>query len=375
MVMTHCVMPGRGPGTQPTSSNGSDMNDDIWVLGATGRSGRGVARRLHASGHHVVLAGRNRDALGTLAAELDGTRVAVGGWEELLGRLQRDAPRVVVSTVGPFARTARQVVDALPAGTHYVDIGNELSGVQAVLDASGRAAAAGSTLVAGGGFGVLATESAVIRLCAGRPTPARVRVDAVPSLAVENGVVGGALAGSMLDGAPDGGLRVHQGRLRRFPVAGARLRLTTPAGDVVTTASLPTGDLLAAWRASRAASVVSATSAIPSGPAVRALFPVVGLLLRPAVIRRFAIDRVARIELRQRPRPQEFSWGHARAEWADGTTAEAWLRLGDAQEFTEMSVAEIARRLTGGQGMPGAHTPAALFGADLAIDLGAVHLT
>lgn len=37
----------------------ADSSGAIWVLGATGRSGRGIARRLHGTGHPVVLAGRD----------------------------------------------------------------------------------------------------------------------------------------------------------------------------------------------------------------------------------------------------------------------------------------------------------------------------
>ena len=58
------------------------------------------------------------------------------------------------------------------------------------------------------------------------------------------------------------------------------------------------------------------------------------------------------------------------AEWNDGTSREGWLRLGDAEHFTEAATAEIARRLLGQQGTPGAYTPAALFGASLATDVG-----
>jgi short subunit dehydrogenase-like uncharacterized protein len=346
------------------------MSGDIWVLGATGRSGRGIARRLHGTGHAVVLAGRDAARLAPLAAELGGAAVVSGSFESLLAQLRSAAPAVVVSTVGPFARTAVLAAQACPPGTHYVDIGNELPGVRAVLDRHERAAAGGSTLVTGAGFGVLATEAVVFRVCAGRPAPARLRVDAIPSLATEKGAIGSALAGSMLDGAPDGGRRVEAGRLVRFPVAGARQQLTTPAGDTVTSAALPTGDLLAAWRASGAGSVIAATSAIPSGPAVRAAFPALSVLMRSAALRRFAIGRVARIPLPERERPRPFSWGHARAQWSDGTSGEGWLRLGDAQHFTEEAAAEVARRLARQQGEPGAYTPAALFGPALATDVG-----
>jgi short subunit dehydrogenase-like uncharacterized protein len=350
------------------------MSGDIWVLGATGRSGRGIARRLHDTGHAVVLAGRDAGRLAPLAAELGDAGVVSGSLESLLAQLRSAAPAVAVNTIGPFARTSVPVIEACPPGTHYVDIGNELPGVQAVLDRHEQAAASGSTVVTGAGFGVLATESVVLRVCEGRPAPARLRVDAIPSLATEKGVVGAALAGSMLDGAPDGGRCVRHGRLVRFAVAGARQRLTTPAGDTVTSAALPTGDLVAAWRASGADSVIAASSAIPSGPAVRAAFPAVSLLMRSAALRRLAVRRVARIPIPARERPRAFSWGHARAEWGDGTSREGWLRLGDAQHFTEAVTAEVARRLAGRPAQPGAYTPGALFGAALAADVGAEFL-
>lgn len=347
------------------------MSEEVWVLGATGRSGRGIARRLRDTGHTVVLVGRDAARLATIAAEWGHVEVVSGSFDSLLTQLGRAAPAVVVNTIGPFARTSLPVIEACSPGTHYVDIGNELSGVSAVLDRHERAVADGRTMVTGAGFGVLATESVVLRVCEGRSAPSRVRVDAIPSLASEKGVIGPALAGSMLDGAPEGGRRVEHGRLVRFPVAGARQQLTTPTGDTVITAALPTGDLLAAWRASNADSVIAASSAIPSGPGVRAAFPVLSMLMRSSTLRRFAIARVARIPIRESERPSEFSWGHARAEWNDGTSRQAWLRLGDAHHFTETATAEITRRLLAQQAQLGAYTPAALFGSSLATDVGA----
>lgn len=166
------------------------MSDDIWVLGATGRSGRGIARHLRGTGHSVVLAGRDPARLASIAGELGDAGVVSGSLESLLAQLRSAAPAVVVNTIGPFART------------------------------SGRAR-----------------------------------------------------------------------RLVRFAVAGARRQLTTPAGDTVTTAALPTGDLLAAWRASNADSVIAATSMIPSGLAVRAAFPALSVVMLAATRRRPALHR------------------------------------------------------------------------------------
>ena len=62
---------------------------------------------------------------------------------------------------------------------------------------------------------MLATEGVVTALRAGRRIPERVRVDMVPSLASEDGVVGQALAASIVNGLPDGSHRFVDGRPQR----------------------------------------------------------------------------------------------------------------------------------------------------------------
>lgn len=39
------------------------MNNEVWVLGATGRTGRMIARRLHEAGVPLVLVRRDRERL------------------------------------------------------------------------------------------------------------------------------------------------------------------------------------------------------------------------------------------------------------------------------------------------------------------------
>jgi hypothetical protein len=56
--------------------------------------------------------------------------------------------------------------------------------------------------------------------------------------------------------------------------------------------------------------------------------------------------------------------------WPDGTTQEGWLRAGDANEYTA-AAAEVAARLARGDALPGAYTPAAAFGPELAASAGA----
>lgn len=349
---------------------------EIWVLGATGRSGRMIAAQLVARGQSTVLLGRDPTRLAVVADRIaaehgDRPRTrAMASLQTLLADLDARHPTVVVNTIGPFTRTAVPIAAACPPGTHYLDLANELPAVTGLLALHQQAVDEGRAVVAGAGFGVVAGESVVRALCEGRPTPQRVRVDAVPAVDIEAGPVGEALAATILDGFPAGGRRYEDNRLVDAPLGSGQERLVLPDGSIVTTAAIPFGDLEAAHRASGAPSVVSASSEAPTGRAMPYVLPVVARLLSWDPLRSFVIRRVAGIRLRPRTRAREFSYAHARVEWPDGTTREGWLRTGEASAFTAAAATEVAVRLDRGEGRAGAHTPGELFGPQLAVDLG-----
>ena len=348
--------------------------DHLWILGATGRVGRAVATALATDGHRLVLCGRNGERLDRVAAGLpDGTvvRTIAGSFEDAVHRLAREEPAVVVNTVGPFAETAPLVLDALAPGVHYVDVSNELPAVQAVFDRDATASAHGSTWVAASGFGVLATESALLTAIGDRGTPASVRVDGIASVASEDGVVGDALAHSIVDGLGAPGSEVRDGVRVRARLGGSAETMTTPDGDRVTTGGFPSGDLLAAWRVSGAARVVSASAFVPTGTAAAIAVGAIQLLARIPGVTRFIAGRVAVRPTRSAPRPRTHSWARGRAVWADGTSRTAWFRADDAMDFTVAAVAQVAGRLARGEGRPGAWTPGGLFGPDVAETAGA----
>lgn len=408
------------------------MTDEVWILGGTGRSGRAIAAELERRGITPVLVGRdagrlaraaddrvastggdhsvdtvgnrianavvgdriaNADAGGRLADGHVGDRVANGtagrprrtvvaaSLEDAAEQIRRQRPAVVINTVGPFTATAAPIIRACLPGSHYVDLANDVAAVSQVLAFDDAAATAGRTVVTGAGFGVTASESVVVKLCEGRPAPVEVRVDMMPSLAMEAGKVGAALAGTMLAGLPGveggrryGGRRYRDGRLAPARLAGDAQELTLPDGSGVTTVGMPLGELLAAQRASGAPSVLSASSEMPSSLMVRVLLPIAGALLAIGPLRDFAIRRLAAVKFPARPQPREHSWGHAWVRWADGEVREGWLRVGEAQSFTGAVPAEVARRLLAGEGKPGAHFPAALFGPSLAEACGGEYL-
>lgn len=361
------------------------METEVWVLGSTGRSGREIAAQLVRRGISPVLVGRDAARLADVAARVgqpgDTTTLVAASLEETAEQIRRRRPAVVVNTIGPFAATAVPLARACLPTTHYVDLANDIAAVSAMLALDDEAVAAGRALVSGAGFGVAATESVVVRLCQQRPPAASVRVDMVPSLAIEAGAVGEALAATLVDGLAGDtdsrrGRERHRtdGQPRPARLAGAVRSLTLPDGSRVRTASMPLGEFVAAGRASGAPVVISASSEAPTSLPVRALLPVGAALLKIPALRAFTTRRLARVRLKARERPREHSWGHAHVRWSDGTTREGWLRLGDAQTFTSAVAAEVAHRLLAGKGRPGAHTPAVLFGPSLVEACGATYL-
>jgi short subunit dehydrogenase-like uncharacterized protein len=354
----------------------SRLTNDVWILGATGRVGRAVTARLVESNIAPVLVGRDRERLSQVAANLDKElrTLVAGSPEEIATEISRQRPALVLNTIGPFTETTVPITRACLPHSHYIDLANDVISVSALLDLHEEAVTAGCTLVTGAGFGVLATESVVLKLCQNRPTPDRVRTDALASVAIEAGVFGEALAATIIDGLPYGGRYYKNGRLVRNRVGSSPANIALPDGSHATAASVPFGELVAAQRASKAPNVLAASSEIPTGSAVRVILPLAMALSHMKPLRTFAKRRLARLKISARKRPREYSWGHASVQWSDGTNQEGWLRTGEGMDFTAAVAAEVAQRLLKGEGRPGSYTPGALFGPELAEAVGGTFL-
>ena len=97
-----------------------------------------------------------------------------------------------------------------------------------------------------------------------------------------------------------------------------------------------------------------------------------GRLVSIPRVREFALRRLAGVPTKAAARPRPFSYGHAVVRWGDGREREGWLRVGDARDFTAEVLTEVAVRLRDGEGKPGAYTPEAAFGPEIAIAAGGV---
>lgn len=136
-----------------------DREFDIILFGATGFTGKLVAEYLSRTQPNLkwALAGRSREKLEAVRDSLDAKEVAIRVADShdaaALVKLAGEA-RVVCTTVGPYAKHGKALVDACAtSGTHYCDITGEVPFVRRSIDDNhDRALASGTRIVHCCGF-------------------------------------------------------------------------------------------------------------------------------------------------------------------------------------------------------------------------------
>jgi short subunit dehydrogenase-like uncharacterized protein len=146
---------------------------DVVLYGATGFVGRLTAEHLaqHAGGARIGLAGRSRDKLAALQAELG---AAAQDWELIVAdagdpaslAAMAAATKVVATTVGPYGKYDRGLAQACAqAGTDYCDLTGEVPFIRGSIDRShDTAVASGARIVHACGFDSIPSDLGVLLL-------------------------------------------------------------------------------------------------------------------------------------------------------------------------------------------------------------------
>jgi len=188
------------------------------IYGANGYTGTLIAREAAARGHQPVLAGRNTEALTTLASDLGlGYRIfALDTPGQVAAGI--DGMQAVLNCAGPFAHTYRAMADAcLQAGVHYLDITGEVAVFEGLVARSAAAQEAGVMLLPGVGFDVVPSD------CLAAHLKRRLHSATHMALGFQSlGRVSRGTATTMAENIHRGGLVRQDGVLRRVPRPGRR---------------------------------------------------------------------------------------------------------------------------------------------------------
>jgi short subunit dehydrogenase-like uncharacterized protein len=135
------------------------MSEPLLLYGATGFTGKLLARAACDRGIAPVLCARNEEKLRKLACEL-GLEFRVAGLDDL-PRLDRalDGIRVVLNAAGPFASTASPFIDAcIRKEIHYLDVTGEVAVIDMASRKGPRAKSRGIMVMPAVGFDVVSSD-------------------------------------------------------------------------------------------------------------------------------------------------------------------------------------------------------------------------
>ncbi|HEY4343844.1 MAG TPA: saccharopine dehydrogenase NADP-binding domain-containing protein [Parvibaculum sp.] len=135
------------------------MSGKFMIYGATGYTGKLVARTAKALGMRPVLAGRNEARLKSVAGQhgFEFRAFELSDTSALLEALSEvDA---VLHIAGPFSQTSKPMLDAcIRTGTHYLDITGEIDVFEACAARDKDAQLAGIAVIPGVGFDVVPSD-------------------------------------------------------------------------------------------------------------------------------------------------------------------------------------------------------------------------
>lgn len=339
------------------------MPDSTWLIyGANGYTGKLIAREAIKRGLRPILAGRNRDQVSALAAELNlDYRIAALDDRAAVETILRDVA-VVAHCAGPFSRTAKPMIDAcLRTHTHYLDITGEIAVFEAAAARNLEAQAAGIMLLPGAGFDVVPTDCVAAYL--------KTQLPAATHLTLAFRGLGRTSRGTTLtalENMAQGGMIRRGGQLTPVPAGwktrsidfgdGPREAVTIPWGDVATayySTGIPNIEVYAAFP----------PALIRLIKVSRLVNPLIGLAPVQALIRgRIAAQPPGPTDA-QRARSRSDVWGEVRDD--EGHPATLRLTMADGYTLTVLTVLDIVRRVSGGHAPIGFQTPSGAYGQEL----------
>ncbi|HEX7708231.1 MAG TPA: saccharopine dehydrogenase NADP-binding domain-containing protein [Thermoanaerobaculia bacterium] len=337
-------------------SSGHGRPASQWLIyGATGYTGELIAREAVRRGHKPVLAGRNREAIETLADEL-----ACESRPFALEAIDLSGIGLVLHCAGPFIHTSRPMVDAcLEAGAHYLDITGEIAVFESIFARDAEARARGVVLLPGTGFDVVPTDCLASMLASRMPDAAELWL----AFDSRGGISRGTLK-TMIEGAQSGGAIRSKGRIKAVPHFWDVQEIPFESGTR-TAVTIPWGDIASAFRTTRIPNIRVYMSrsprAIRSGRRTAKLLP----MLRLGPVRKLLLrlaDRQQGPSAEVRATARVELWGRVANDRGEELTMT--LSVAEGYRFTVLSALAAVERILAAPAISGALTPALAFGPD-----------
>ncbi len=337
------------------------MSNQWMIYGANGYTGRLCVQEAIRRGERPILAGRNEDAVSSLANQFSlPHRIFSLSDEGLAGHF--DGVHTVLHCAGPFSHTSRPVLEAcLKAGTHYVDVTGEIAVFEACRRAHGDAMGAGIAVLPGAGFDVVPSDCLAKTLAERLPSATHLTLAFANS--GESGFSHGT-ATTMVENLGAGSAVREDGKIRVIG-AGSRQKPIPFRDKRREGVAIPWGDISTAHHSTGIPNI-EVYMAVPSR--MRKAMKISGhlgpiLQSKPAqwALKTLVDKNVTGPNEEARKSSRTQLWGQV----ADETeTVSATLETPEGYTITARASVDIALRIRNNELGPGFHTPSTAFGAD-----------
>ena len=341
------------------------MKDSFLLYGASGFVGREVARVASREGLRPILAGRDLNAISSLAQDLDlEFRIFELNEANEVEKGIGDLP-LVLNCAGPFIHTADPFAEAcLKTGAHYLDITGEIPVFEALHARDEEARNAGIMLLPGVGFDVVPTDCLALHLKQRLPEATHL------TLAFHVDGPAGLPPGTQKTGIeliPYGERERVEGELRKKQGKPNFLEIDFGNGPV-RAMSIAWGDVFTAFHTTGIPNVedyVVFPKAVQKQIALmRKISPLFSSARIRSLMKRAVKDGPSAEE---RAQTVTHVWGRA---WDESGNAVAARLHGPEAAFTwtiDLALASV-RKVLEGTSSPGYNTPAMAFGADFVME-------
>jgi short subunit dehydrogenase-like uncharacterized protein len=341
------------------------MTAPILIYGATGFTGKLIARTAQQQGRTPILAGRNADKLKAVAEPLDLPWRAFDLSNAAAIDEAVQGVAVVLCIAGPFSATSKPIADAcLRRGIHYLDITGEIDVFEALAARDAEAKQAGVMLLPGVGYDVVPSDCLAAHLKRRMPDA----VDLKLYMQILNPAMSQGTAKTVIQELPTGTRVRHAGRLVTLAQPG--LGWCDFGQGPKPTMQISWGDVSTAFYST---GIPNIEVHIPAAPALKIAAALPGfaksfLGLSPVQSALKALVERGPEGPSDAARRSGGSVIIGVAHDRKGGSVRSRLELPEAYTLTALTALDTARRVAGGEATPGFQTPSLMFGPDYILD-------
>jgi short subunit dehydrogenase-like uncharacterized protein len=336
------------------------------LYGANGYTGRLIAREAVVRGLRPVLAGRNAEVVGSLARELGLEHRIFSLDDAAATRTGLEGVKAVLHCAGPFAHTAKPMVDAcLDARVHYLDITGEIGVFESLAARDTEAMAAGILLLPGAGFDVVPSDCLAAHLHRRLPTAKRL------TLAFRGiGRYSRGTATTIVENLHRGGVVRHGGVLTSVPAAWRTRDIDFGKGPTLAV-TIPWGDVSTAYRSTGIGDIEVYTAVSRWQLRLMRLSRAFGWALRTSRVQNYLKRRIQAgppgPSDEERARGGTYLWGEVEDE--KGRRMVSRLRGPEGYTFTMLTALAALMRVLNGDAPAGYQTPSLAYGPDFVLEM------